>query len=424
LTSVVQAQASGVVETMTAPTLPVPEEQAVVLPAANLASGDEVLPDAAAARTVVPAPVETLPASTVPATPTDAEMAIDLEAVVKVSAETKPVVTAAPAPVEGDDVQVAPPAAPATAAVPAKAAADPAVVSAATNDETASAVANTVQVTAAAATAAALTMDDGAAEGEAAADLPVSPVVRQNAVAATAAKPSTEPQTPQEAADAAIADGEEKAAGREAGARDVEVRGDRPRADVEAAARRQPAAEARVGNPTSQHIVLPESLAAAPLATGVSQAQQALPQMPTNAMPAVTLAVASEMAAQHRAGASRFEIRLDPPELGRIDVRLDVDKAGNVRSHLIVERSETLDMLRSDQRNLEKALEQAGFKSDPNGISMSLRDDRGNQQQNARTFRQEFTSAPVAPVQDDIAPLATPTTRSAASGSSNLDIRV
>ncbi len=52
-----------------------------------------------------------------------------------------------------------------------------------------------------------------------------------------------------------------------------------------------------------------------------------------NEQPAATVPVAGlavEIAAQPRAGKSRFEIRLDPPELGRIDVRLDMDKDGNV----------------------------------------------------------------------------------------------
>ena len=50
-----------------------------------------------------------------------------------------------------------------------------------------------------------------------------------------------------------------------------------------------------------------------------------------------------------RAGNSRFEIRLDPPELGRIDVRLDVDRDGNVSSRLVIERADTYDLLRRDQ---------------------------------------------------------------------------
>src|SRR5262249_57700265 len=38
--------------------------------------------------------------------------------------------------------------------------------------------------------------------------------------------------------------------------------------------------------------------------------------------------IAAEIAGRAHAGRSRFEIRLDPPELGRIDVQLDVDSGG------------------------------------------------------------------------------------------------
>src|SRR5262249_51779087 len=45
--------------------------------------------------------------------------------------------------------------------------------------------------------------------------------------------------------------------------------------------------------------------------------------------PAIPIAgLAVEIAARAQAGQSRFEIRLDPPELGRIDVRLDIDRSG------------------------------------------------------------------------------------------------
>src|SRR5690606_13450920 len=39
--------------------------------------------------------------------------------------------------------------------------------------------------------------------------------------------------------------------------------------------------------------------------------------------------IAFEMASQFKSGNSRFQIRLDPPEMGRIDVRMDIDAAGN-----------------------------------------------------------------------------------------------
>ncbi len=89
------------------------------------------------------------------------------------------------------------------------------------------------------------------------------------------------------------------------------------------------------------------------------------------AVPVTGLAV--EIAAQARDGKHRFEIRLDPPELGRIDVRLDVDHHGQVTSRLIVERAETLDLLRRDAPALERALQAAGLKTD-GGLDFSLRD--------------------------------------------------
>ena len=93
--------------------------------------------------------------------------------------------------------------------------------------------------------------------------------------------------------------------------------------------------------------------------------------------PAATVPVAGlavEIAAQSNAGRNRFEIRLDPPELGRIDVRLEIDGDGQVKSRLIVERSETLDMLRRDAPQLERALQQAGLKTSDNALEFSLRD--------------------------------------------------
>ena len=85
-------------------------------------------------------------------------------------------------------------------------------------------------------------------------------------------------------------------------------------------------------------------------------------------------------AAQHahgrgsQAGQNRFEIRLDPPELGRIDVRLDIDSSGQVTSRLVVERADTLEHLRRDSAGLERALQDAGLKTGDNGLQFSLRD--------------------------------------------------
>jgi flagellar hook-length control protein FliK len=117
----------------------------------------------------------------------------------------------------------------------------------------------------------------------------------------------------------------------------------------------------------AQHGAPMQSTAAAHAAAAAAPAPA-----PTPAVPIAN--VAFEIAAQSLAGKNRFEIRLDPPELGRIDVRLEIDQDGHVKSRLIVERAETLDMLRRDAPQLERALQQAGLKTSDNALEFSLRD--------------------------------------------------
>ncbi len=118
---------------------------------------------------------------------------------------------------------------------------------------------------------------------------------------------------------------------------------------------------------------------------GAAPAQVSPQAAPVSAAQPVPLnALAVEIAAQARAGNSRFEIRLDPPELGRIDVRLDVDRDGNVTSRLVIERADTYDLLRRDQSTLERALQQAGLKTSENSMQFSLRDEGASQNQRDR----------------------------------------
>ena len=84
--------------------------------------------------------------------------------------------------------------------------------------------------------------------------------------------------------------------------------------------------------------------------------------------------LALEIAASAKSGKSRFEIRLDPADLGRIDVRIEIDRNGQVTSHLTVEKPETLSMLRQDAPQLQRALDDAGLKTGTGGLQFSLRD--------------------------------------------------
>lgn len=85
--------------------------------------------------------------------------------------------------------------------------------------------------------------------------------------------------------------------------------------------------------------------------------------------------IAAEISRHVFNGVNRFEIRLNPPELGRIDVRLEVDQSGNVTARLAVEKSETLDLMQRDQRTLERALADAGLDADKTELEFSLKQD-------------------------------------------------
>ena len=131
---------------------------------------------------------------------------------------------------------------------------------------------------------------------------------------------------------------------------------------------------------------------------GTQAAGSIQPQLnvPATATPAAALTVtaaatngavplhglALEIAVSAQSGKSRFEIRLDPADLGRIDVRIDVDRNGQVTSHLTVEKPETLSMLRQDAPQLQRALDDAGFKTGDGGLQFSLRDQSSSGQNN------------------------------------------
>lgn len=125
---------------------------------------------------------------------------------------------------------------------------------------------------------------------------------------------------------------------------------------------------------------LPQATTAAAAAVPAQQFNVAL--VADTPVPLGGLAV--DIALRAAGGNSRFEIRLDPAELGRIDVRLEVDKHGNVTSHLTVERPATLDMLRNDAPKLQQALEDAGLKTGDGGLQFSLRDRSSSGQDNER----------------------------------------
>lgn len=81
------------------------------------------------------------------------------------------------------------------------------------------------------------------------------------------------------------------------------------------------------------------------------------------------------------AGKTEFTLRLDPAELGRIEVKLHVAADGQVQAVVSADNASTYDLLRQDASTLERALADAGLKTDGNSLSFNLRQQDGQPNQ-------------------------------------------
>jgi|GEM_PF-1836689 len=81
-------------------------------------------------------------------------------------------------------------------------------------------------------------------------------------------------------------------------------------------------------------------------------------------------------------GESKITIRLDPAELGKLDIKMSVDASGKTGIAITADNRSTLDLLQRDSQGLMRALADAGLQADSNSLSFNLRggqDDSQNQ---------------------------------------------
>lgn len=187
-----------------------------------------------------------------------------------------------------------------------------------------------------------------------------------------------------------------------------------------------PATEARpAGGPAPAAVTAPLAAATQPQAAvsaePVHHAAAARPAPATPATPA-TLQISVQMIRALGEGVSKINVDLTPAELGRVEVRIEVGSDGRVQGTVTADRQDTFDMLQRDSRALERALQDAGLKADPQSLSFNL---RGESQQ-GRT-------APENPVQEafgtdsmaeDAPPPPPPPGRPAGNPVGAVDIRV
>lgn len=130
-----------------------------------------------------------------------------------------------------------------------------------------------------------------------------------------------------------------------------------------------PQAPAKTGEATTPFVLPTTTMTTDPAAGTVATASTPA-TIPSSQATLDTLAqtVAAHAARQD----SRFEIKLNPHELGKVDVTMHISSDGTVTAHLRVERPETLDMMLRDQSHLQRALEQSGLNVGSGGLEFSL----------------------------------------------------
>jgi hypothetical protein len=110
--------------------------------------------------------------------------------------------------------------------------------------------------------------------------------------------------------------------------------------------------------------------------------------------------LALEIGMQAVRGNTQFTLKLDPEDLGSVEIRLDIARNGEVSAHCIAERTETLNLLRREAQNLQQALEQAGLKTSSEGLGFSLRGEGESPREGREAPRQRqdgSEDAPAAP---------------------------
>lgn len=103
------------------------------------------------------------------------------------------------------------------------------------------------------------------------------------------------------------------------------------------------------------------------LTNPAQNAQQASQPHPATKM------VASKITKAISDGETRINIRMDPPELGRVEIRMEFNNASNsVKAVVIAEKPETYMMMQRDAHMLEKAITDSGMELGEGGIGFEL----------------------------------------------------
>lgn len=88
--------------------------------------------------------------------------------------------------------------------------------------------------------------------------------------------------------------------------------------------------------------------------------------------PAPHVQIGQQIAKRYGGGGMSFELRLDPPELGQVNIKLEVNSEGGVRASIAAETPAALADLMRNARELERALQSSGLDLEDRGLTFDL----------------------------------------------------
>jgi flagellar hook-length control protein FliK len=121
----------------------------------------------------------------------------------------------------------------------------------------------------------------------------------------------------------------------------------------------------------------PDAAQTTPASTTATQAsthvQHAAAETGTQRAAPAAAQVGQEIIRRFNGGNTSFELRLDPAELGRVEVRMEVSRDHKVTAVITADNPQALTELSRQARELEAQLQSAGLQLSDNGLSFDLR---------------------------------------------------
>lgn len=142
----------------------------------------------------------------------------------------------------------------------------------------------------------------------------------------------------------------------------------------------------------------------------------------------VTEQVAFQIKTAVNTGNSKISIQLHPEDLGKLDITLDVDAKGKTGVTVTADNKQTLDLLQRDSQGLQKALADAGLKTDAGSLSFNLRggerEGQGSQNQSQAASQYQKSQPDDAQGEINIAQVAAVTRSYTLTLPDGLDIKI